>query len=63
MKRYTTDSLSDYVTVILGYSQILESEELGSLYPKQKEALESVIDAAERLRDLLLEHPPRFVVD
>jgi hypothetical protein len=63
MQRYTTDSLSDYVTVVLGYSQRLADEELGSLNPNQEEALRMVLDAAERLRRLLLEHPPRFVID
>ena len=63
MKHSVGDCLSDRVTAILGFTELLLDECYGSLYPRQEQVLKEMLQAASELRELLLENPPTFVED
>lgn len=63
MKYDTGDQVTDRVTAVLGFTELLLEESYGSLYPRQEEVLKRILQAATELREILLENPPRFVQD
>jgi hypothetical protein len=50
--------LSDRMTVVLGYAELVLEENFGPLTPEQRRALFNVVVAAREMRDLLRNSAP-----
>ena len=57
------DELSDRVTTVLGFCELMLEDAYGSLSPMQRRVLSDVVKAARELRDMVRESPPEFVHD
>ena len=51
MHQLERDTLSDRVTTVLGFSQLLLEEGYGPLTDEQKRVLEEIVQAATELKD------------
>jgi hypothetical protein len=63
MVRDTQSVLSDRMTAVLGFSELLLEEVYGSLSPQQKKILFNVVLAARDVRDILRERNAHYVED
>lgn len=57
------DKVSDRVTTVLGFCELMLEDAYGSISPMQRRVLTDVVQAARELRDIVREAPPEYVHD
>lgn len=59
----TYEEMSDRVTTVLGFCELLLEDAYGSLSPTQRRVLGDVVKLARELRDIVRDNPREFVHD